>query len=378
MRSLIQAFRLVSLAFVSEIRSLELRGPRARFALKSVIAVLLAVTLATWLELDDLSWAAFSGYMVMRSDFATSLPRGVMRCVGTFAGAAAGLFLARWTADNPVVLMAGLIVFGWIGTMQTLLSRFSYAWLFFGLTGIMVTTESLSDPIDTVHFAATRVAEICVGTLACLVVSALFDGGTSRLPTAMSADQDTSLSFRNLWDETWLKDHWPLITHAMRSALALGMQPLMWRGLELTDFSQVVVTSLVVMLVPSAQVMGKDVHSVHGRMVHRAMGCLTGSIMGLLCLSFVGDDFLVTLLMLSAGIGIGRQIEAGREGIGYVGTQFTLGFLVTYVQGPAPATSILPGLERLLGILIGCAAAYIMLGLWPIDGSRRWSQRSGT
>ena len=371
MRSLVHALRPLPRAFVTEIRSLELQGPRAREALKSIIAVLLAVTLATWLELDDLSWAAFSGYMVMRSDFATSLPRGLMRCVGTVLGAAAGFFLARGTASDPVVLMAGLLVLGWIGTIQIPLSRFGYAWLFFALTGIIVIIESLSDPADTLHFAATRVAEICVGTFACLIVSALFDHGTGRLPTATAADDRTSLSFRHLWDETWLKDHWPLITHAMRAALALGMQPLMWRILELSDFSQIAITALVVMIVPHAQIIVKDARSVRDRMVHRAVGCLAGSVMGILCLSFVGDDLLATLLALAAGIGIGRQIEGGREGISYVGTQFTLGFLVTYVQGPAPATSILLGLERLLGILLGCAAMYIILGLWPIDGSRR-------
>jgi uncharacterized membrane protein YccC len=63
--------------------------------------VLLAVTVANVLRLDDLSWAAFSGYMVMRADLAESVSRGLMRIAGTVAGAAVGLLFAPFVADAP-------------------------------------------------------------------------------------------------------------------------------------------------------------------------------------------------------------------------------------------------------------------------------------
>jgi uncharacterized membrane protein YccC len=49
--------------------------------------VLLAVTLADALELDDFAWAAFSGYMVMRADPSEATQRGLMRIAGTLSGA---------------------------------------------------------------------------------------------------------------------------------------------------------------------------------------------------------------------------------------------------------------------------------------------------
>ena len=115
MRPLLDALRPIPGAFVRELRALTLHGPRAREPLKAVLSVLLAVTVAAALRLDDLSWAAFSGYMVMRADIAESIPRGLMRIAGTVGGALVGLLLAPTVADTPVLLMLGLFVVSWIG-----------------------------------------------------------------------------------------------------------------------------------------------------------------------------------------------------------------------------------------------------------------------
>lgn len=101
MRPLLDALRPIPGAFVRELRALTLHGPRAREPLKAVLSVLLAVTVATVLRLDDLSWAAFSGYMVMRADIAESIPRGLMRTAGTIGGAVVSLLLAPTVADTP-------------------------------------------------------------------------------------------------------------------------------------------------------------------------------------------------------------------------------------------------------------------------------------
>src|ERR1700691_5842907 len=146
MRPLLDALRPIPGAFVRELQALTCHGPRAREPLKAVLSVLLAVIVATILRLDDLSWAAFSGYMVMRADIAESFPRGLMRTAGTVGGALVGLLLAPTVADTPALLMLGLFLVCWIGTFQALTSRYSYAWLFFGLTAGMVMTESLAAP----------------------------------------------------------------------------------------------------------------------------------------------------------------------------------------------------------------------------------------
>jgi hypothetical protein len=60
---LITAVRPIPGALLRELRTLTLHGPGARGPLKAVLSVLVAVAAATLLQLDDLSWAAFSGYM---------------------------------------------------------------------------------------------------------------------------------------------------------------------------------------------------------------------------------------------------------------------------------------------------------------------------
>ena len=111
---LISALRPIPRALVRELKSLQLRGPRAKEAAKPVLSVLVAVAAATILNLDDLSWAAFSGYMVMRGSVAETFPRGLMRIAGTAGGALLGLLLAPRAADEPLLLMVFLFFVSWI------------------------------------------------------------------------------------------------------------------------------------------------------------------------------------------------------------------------------------------------------------------------
>ena len=369
MRPLLDALRPIPGAFVRELRALTLHGPRAREPLKAVLSVLLAVAVAAILRLDDLSWAAFSGYMVMRADIAESVPRGMMRTAGTVGGALVGLLLARSVANTPVLLMLGLFVVSWIGTFQALTSRYSYAWLFFGLTAGMVMTESLAAPRNVVHFAGTRVAEIVVGTGACLVVAGLFASagapagtGAPRNPTSISPFTGISDAF----GEVWWREHGPLLVHSTRAALAVGLLPVVWRWFSIEDFSQTAVTSYVVMIVPAAAVLERPQSRIYERMAHRTLGCLLGGGAAIVCLSFLSNVMLLGMLALCAGIWIGYHIQIGNEGISYLRTQFVLGFLITFIQGPGPVASILPGLERLLGILIGCAMLCVLILVWPL------------
>jgi uncharacterized membrane protein YccC len=360
---LISILRPIPQALVRELKSLELRGPRAREAAKTVLSVLTAVAAATVLNLDDLSWAAFSGYMVMRGSFAETFPRAIMRIAGTVAGALLGLLLAPGAADDPLLLMTFLFLVSWIGTFQSLASEYSYAWLFFGLTAGMVVTEALAAPDAVVHFAATRVAEIAVGTAACLVVAGLFSDARGRERHAR--DMLRSGGLRGVLQEDWLRERWPLFEHSTRAALAVALLPLVWRCFGIEDFSQTAITSYVIMIVPPASVGERRYATIYERIAHRALGCLLGSAVALVSIGLFGTGLPVTVLTLAAGVWIGHHIQTGRE-INYLGTQFTLGLLITLVQGPAPITDITPGLERLLGIAIGSAMLCLTTLAWPL------------
>ncbi len=57
-------------------------GPRMVDELECVCSVLLAIGLGRLAGAQNISWAAFSGYMVMRSHVAESLMRGTLRIIG--------------------------------------------------------------------------------------------------------------------------------------------------------------------------------------------------------------------------------------------------------------------------------------------------------
>ena len=367
---LISALRPIPRALVRELKSIQLRGPHAREAAKRVLSVLVAVAAATILNLDDLSWAAFGGYMVMRGSVAETFPRGLMRIAGTAGGALLGLLLAPKAADDPLLLMVSLFIVSWVGTFQSLVTKYSYAWLFFGLTAGMVTTEALASPDSVVHFAATRMTEITVGTCACLVVAGLFsDTPSRREQTAYSTLWCGRL--RDVLNEDWLREHWPLFEHCTRAALAVALLPVVWRWFSIPDFSQTAVTSYVVMIVPSTAVGKRRYATIYERMAHRTLGCLLGSAFALISIGLFGTGLPVTILTLAAGVWVGYQVQTGRE-INYLGTQFTLGLLITLVQGPAPITDVTPGLERLVGIAIGSAMLCLMILVWPLIEDKQY------
>jgi uncharacterized membrane protein YccC len=374
MVGLIDVVRPIPAGLFRDIRTLTLHGAGAREPLKTVLSVLLAVTLADALELDDLSWAAFSGYMVMRADASEATQRGLMRIVGTLSGAAFGVVLAPAIADAPVLLVGSLLVATWIGMFGALKSRYGYTWVFFGITAGLVMTEALAAPDDVLHFAATRVAEITVGTASCILVANLFSASRTEVQAGAQITANTAREPRpalELLSEAWFEDHWALLEHATRSALAVALLPIIWRWFEIEDFSQTAVTSYIVMIVPAEAIREGQRRAIIERMAHRAVGCLLGSAIALASLSALGNTLLPSLLVLSVGVWIGYHVQNGRNGVNYIGTQFALGLLITLVQGPGPITDITPGLERFVGILIGIAAQCLLILFWPLKGDEQ-------
>jgi uncharacterized membrane protein YccC len=365
MALLIFALRPIPAALLRELRSLTLRGPRAKEGLKPVLSVLLAVGIATILNLDDLFWAAFSGYMVMRGSIAETVPRGLMRVAGTCGGALLGLLVAPHVSDNPALLMIFLFIVSWTGMFQSLATKYSYAWVFFGLTAAIVLIEALDSPASVVHFAATRVAEVTIGTCACLFVASLYSDAPLE-DKKRGGSKVWCARLYELLDEAWLQKHWPLIEHSTRVALAVALLPLVWRWFGIENFSQTAVTSYAVMVVPSTIVRERRHQTIYERMAHRTLGCFLGSATALLCVHLFGTDLPAILLTLAGGVWVGYSIQTGREGISYLGTQFTLGMLITLVQGPGPIMDVTPGLYRLLGIFIGSAMLYLLILVWPL------------
>jgi uncharacterized membrane protein YccC len=84
------------------------------------------------------------------------------------------------------------------------------------------------------------------------------------------------------------------------------------------------------------------------------------------------ESFPWWLAIIGGSVWIGMHIQVGKHGVGYMGTQAAFVFIVTLIQGPAPATSIMPGIDRFVGIMGGLAILLtVSLMLWPNEAERK-------
>ena len=97
-----------------------------------------------------------------------------------------------------------------------------------------------------------------------------------------------------------------------------------------------------------------------GCAAYRLVGCALGALLGLFCLHWVGSDFLLWLLLLTAGVWLSSQIQSGSTGIGYIGTQAGLAFLLSMIQDQGPPLSPIPGLDRFAGIMAGLSVLLVI------------------
>lgn len=355
-----------------ELRDIGSGGTPSREAWKAACCVLLGLALSVaLLEVDDVYWVAISAFMVTRASAAETAHRALLRILGTVGGVVTGLLLAPLSADDPVLLTVSMAVLGFVSLFQAQISRNGYAWVFFGLTALLVLTTSLSTPQSVIPFASVRIVEIGLGAAAGSIVTLLFALVWPAPAPPSAASIPGSPLWKGVFEENWLAERWPLIHQAARGGLALGLLPLIWRLIGLQDITGTAVTSFVVMVVPAVTILDHgDVHraarSLRDRGMHRLVGCLLGGSFALVGLSVVTSDVLPSLLLLFAGVWIGARIQNGTEGASYCGTQFAIAFLITLVQGNGPATGLMPAIDRFEGILIGVAVLALITSVWPL------------
>lgn len=345
-------------ALGTELRSLEFGGPRGTEALAATLSVTLAALIAFVLHSDEPWWAAISAWMVTRSTLAEALSKGAMRIVGSAAGAAVAVIVLGLFAYDPLPFCLCLFVMAWAGLFGFAKSRHGYAWLISAITGDLVMLMALEEPQTAFTVAVNRVADVMIGTAAALLVTFLLPALPDRPGSGATASPSTFPP--RFWRrrhagelERWLRENWPVILHACRGGLTVMLLPLLLNWLAPLGSSTVAISAVIVMAVPTTAVLEPDARTVVQRAVYRLLGCALGALLGLFCLYWVGSDFLIWLLLLMPGLWISSQIQSGKTGIGYVGTQAGFAFILSMIQGQGPPLSPTPGLDRFAGIMAG-------------------------
>ncbi len=327
-----------------ELSELSLGGPRARVCAATALAVIATVVVASAWHMPDPWWAALSASRAVMATRPASFQRVVLRIAGTAAGAGAAIVLLPFMAYDPLACGLALAFFGFFAILGYSVSAHGYAWLFSGITFALVSLSSLQDPPLALSFAWLRLLEVALGcAVAGVVAWMLVPGGgkTERFPG---------------WSDL-LGSGFPAVVHALRGGIAIASVPFLWRWLELPGLAQMPITVAAVMAVPFAVIAdpsGRD-REVMSKSLLRVVGCVIGGLAGLAVLAFSPTDFVALLLLLGAGVWVATHVQASTRGVGYVGTQGSMAFLLTLVQRAGPPQSILPGLDRLAGILCGLA-----------------------
>jgi uncharacterized membrane protein YccC len=229
------------------------------------------------------------------------------------------------------------------------------AWLFLTITSSMVLLYSLNDPLQALDVAFYRTFEVAIGVVSAIIVAnVLQDWHADPPPTAPG--------WRHL-----LGEQWPAVLHGARSAISVVVLLQIWVLLDLPEVTQMAITIAVVMSAPVIAAGGLSTRqAVAQRALHRIIGCLLGGIVALACLALDVTSFPWWLAMIGAAVWVGMHVQIGKHGVGYVGTQAAFVFIVTLIQGAAPPDSILPGVDRFVGITGGLAILLIVsLLLWP-------------
>lgn len=323
-----------------------------------VASVLLAILFAHLIGASNVSWAAFSGYMVMRGHVAESLLRGLLRIVGTAAGVALGLVLTPLVAGNLVLTSFALALIGGVTLYASLTAKRAYAWLFVGLTFVMILLDKTQHPdIALTAFARTRLLEVIAGTAACVAVSTV---STISLRRVWPAERSAAAAGAG-----W---HPHAARHVAQTAVALLILPALGQWLHLPALAQGAVAIMAVMLVPVSSIGASGFLPVSRRLLNRVAGCAAGGLLAAAFLVLGRGSAPMLILGTIVGVAAGRHLENGKGALAYAGTQFVLAILVTLVPDDYALAHLGPALDRLAGTLIGMALLEPVLLLWHLIG----------
>ena len=367
--------REIPTALVTELRSLEWRGTRGLEALEAAASVTLAVLGALALHSDEPWWAGISAFLVIKASPWVAVSRGAMRVAGSIVGAIVALVVLRLFVYQSLPFCLSLFVLSCVGMFGFVSSRFGYAWLVGTVTACLIMLMAFDQPQGAFNTAVNRVIDVMIGTVASLIVCGLSpapaDAGASP-PPALLAPPPLAFWRRRYGAELlrWVPRHRPLLLHTCRGGLTVMLMPALAEWLAPLSPDTMGITVVTIMAIPTTAVLDSNSPAVIQRAAHRFIGCLIGALAGLACLSFIGSDFLLWIVLIPPGIWLCSQIQTGTAGVSYVGTQAMFAYLMSMVQGQGPPTSISPGFERLVGVMGGLAVLLVItliLSLIPLS-----------
>ena len=126
-------------------------------------------------------------------------------------------------------------------------------------------------------------------------------------------------------------------------------------------------TCMITCFFVSLETVGQSVH----KMMLRICGCLAGATVGFAAILFVMplmNDLGDLLLLLAPITFAAAWVKSGSERVAYGGQQMALAFFICVLQGFGPTLDMQDARDRVIGILVGLFAVYVIFTLiWPVS-----------
>jgi uncharacterized membrane protein YccC len=142
----------------------------------NVAAVLAALYIALWLDLDRPYWAMFTVFIISKPISGAVRAKGAYRLAGTLIGASMSVLLVPPLVQAPLLL--SLAVSAWVGiclfcALQDRTPR-SYAFLLSGYSVAIVGLSAVNAPTEIFDVAVSRLEEISIGIFCATIAHSVF------------------------------------------------------------------------------------------------------------------------------------------------------------------------------------------------------------
>jgi hypothetical protein len=147
----------------------------------------------------------------------------------------------------------------------------------------------------------------------------------------------------------------------LQSALAVAILAICTYYLKMPGFAQAMITAVAVLVLPAGMQAEQTRRGAAQKMVQRVIGCVLAGALAMALLPLAQGQAVPSLLALAFGVWAGCHVQTGTEGASYIGRQFTIAFIMVFVQDHHWSTEATPALMRLSGILAGIAALTVVM-----------------
>lgn len=167
-----------------------------KFAIKTTLAMMLALYVALWFDLERPYWALMSAaFLQVRPMSGMVIEKGICQLGGTFIGAVAGIVIMALFAQARIPALITLT--GWImlctyvGSLWR--NNYTYGCLMAAVTAMLIVVISNgSTPAGIFDIAAARLSELGLGAICAMLVSSLL--WPSHVGTHLATQADTVIN----------------------------------------------------------------------------------------------------------------------------------------------------------------------------------------